>query len=103
MRLSLIFKKKQIFSIPFFAKQCTLFPLAVFLPSELTYLTEERIHAIFFSESDVMKIIKALNLNKTHSRDNVSVRMTKLCANSASHLLTLIFQNFLAAGTFATR
>ena len=32
-----------------------------------------------------------------------SVRMIKLCINTVAHLLTLIFQNSIAAGTFPTQ
>ena len=61
-------------------------------------MTEERT----FNESDVIKIIRALDVNKVHGHDNISVRMTKFCANAVVHSLTLIFQNTLAAGTFTT-
>ena len=84
----------------FFSKQCTLVWNSSVLPKELTYMTEERIHWITFSESDVIKIIRALNVNKAHWHDNISVRMIKLCANSVTHPLTVIFQNSLVAGMF---
>ena len=66
-------------------------------------MTEEGIHSITFSESDVIKIIRALHVNKTLGHDNVSVRITKLCTNSVAHSLTLMFQNFRAASTFVTK
>ena len=73
------------------------------LPSEFTYMTEGRIQSITFSESDVIKIIRTLDVNKAHGHDNISVRMIKLCINSVAHPLTLIFQNSMAAGTFPTQ
>ena len=73
------------------------------MPSEFTYMTEERIQSITFSESDVIKIIRTLDVNKAHGHDNISVRMIKLCINSVAHPLTLIFQNSMAAGTFPTQ
>ena len=42
------------------------------MPSESTYMTEERIQSVTFSESDVIKIIRALDVNKAHDRDNIS-------------------------------
>ena len=66
-------------------------------------MTEERIQSITFSESDVIKIIRTLDVNKAHGHDNISVRMIKLCINSVAHPLTLIFQNSMAAGTFPTQ
>ena len=65
-------------------------------------MTEERIQSINFSESDAIKLIKALDVNKAHSQDNISVRMIKLWTNYVAHPLTLTFQNSMAAGTFGT-
>ena len=95
-------EKAKIFN-SFFAKQCTLVSNYSVLPSEFTYMTEERMQSITLSESDVIKVIRALNVNKAHGQDNISVRMINLCTNSAAHPLTLIFQNSMAAGTFATQ
>ena len=71
--------------------------------SEFTYTTEQQIQSITFSESDVIKIIRTLDVNKAHGHDNISVRMIKLCINSVDHSLTLIFQNSMSAGTFPTQ
>ena len=95
-------EKTNIFN-SFFAKQCTLVSNSNDLTSEFTYMTEERIHSIAFSESDVITIIRALDINKTHDHDNISVRMIKLCTNTVAHPLTLVFQNSMPAGTFATQ
>ena len=73
------------------------------MPSEFTYMTEERIQSITFSESVVIKIIRALDVDKAHGHDDISVRMIKFSTNSVPHLLTLIFQNSMAAATFATQ
>ena len=73
------------------------------MPSEFAYMKEARIQSITFSESDVIKITRALDVNKAHGHDNISVKMIKLCTNSVAHPLTLIFRNSMAAGTFATR
>ena len=68
-------------------------------------MAEEHIHSITFSESDFIKIIRALDVNKVCVHDNILVRMIKLCTNSIAiaHPLTLIFQNSLDAGTWATQ
>ena len=47
-------EKPKIFNSSF-SKQCTLVSYSNVLPSEFTYLTEERIHSMTFSESDVIK------------------------------------------------
>ena len=95
-------EKASIFN-SFFGKQRTLASNNIVLPSEFTYMTEECIQSITFSESDFIKIIRALDGNKTHDYDNISVRMIKLCTNFIAHPLTLIFQNSMAACTFATQ
>ena len=73
------------------------------MPGEFAYMKEERIQSITFSEPDVIKITRALDVNKAHGHDNISVKMIKLCTNSVAHPLTLIFRNSMAAGTFATQ
>ena len=95
-------EKSNIFN-SFFANQCTLVSNNSVLPSEYTYMTKEHIQSITFTESDVIKIIRDLDVNKAHGHDNISIRMIKLCTYSVAHPLTLIFQNPMVAGTFATQ
>ena len=65
-------------------------------------MTKDRIiFTICFGESDVIKLIKALDVSKAHSYDGISVKMIKVCAHSVAHPLKLIFQNSLVAGIFA--
>ena len=51
-------------------------------------MMEERIQLITSSESDVIKTMRALDVNKALDHDNISVRMIKLCTNSVAHPLT---------------
>ena len=60
-------------------------------------------NSVLPSELDVIEIIRALDVNKAHGHDNISVRTIKLCTNSVAHPLSLIFQNSLAACIFATQ
>ena len=76
----------------FFAKQCTLVSNNSVLPSEFTYMTKECMQCITSSGTDVIKIRKVLDVNKAHGRDNISVIMIKICTNSVTHPLTLIFE-----------
>ena len=65
-------------------------------------MTKDRIiFTICFGKSDVIKLIKALDVSKAHGYDGISVKMIKVCAHSVAHPLTLIFQNSLVAGIFA--
>ena len=55
---------------------------------------------ICFDKSDAIKLIKALDISKAHGHDVILVKMIKICADSLTHLLKLIFQNSLVAGIF---
>ena len=83
VRLSLIFKKKEDIFNSFLAKQSALVSNNSALPNKITYMMEEKIHSVTFSESDVIKIIKVMNINKVHDHDNISFRMIKLCTYSS--------------------
>ena len=84
-------------------KQCRLVSKNRVLLGKFTSMTEERIYSITLSESDVVKIIRASDVNSVCGHDNILVRMIKLCTKHFAHLLTLIFQNSLASGTCATQ
>ena len=59
------------------------------------------IKTLCFCKSDVIKLIKAVDVSKAHGHDGISVEMIKICADSITHPLILIFQNSLVAGIFA--
>ena len=63
-------------------------------------MTKDRIETICFGKSDVIKLIKALDVSKAHVHDGISVKMIKICADSIAHPFILIFQNALVAGIF---
>ena len=63
----------------------------------------ERIQSMAFNESDAIKTKTAPDVTKAHGHGKISVRMIKFCTNSVTHPLTLIFQNCIAAGIFATQ
>ena len=64
-------------------------------------MIKDRIKTICFGKSEVTKLIKALDVSKTHGHDGISVKMIKICADAIAHPLTLIFQTSLVAGIFA--
>ena len=96
-----IFKKKLMFLTLFFAKQCSPIPSSSVLPAKISYMTKDCIKTLCFCKSDVIKLIKALDVSKAHGHDGISVKMIKICADSIAYSLTLIFQNSLVAGIFA--
>ena len=93
-------EKANVFN-SFFAKQCSPILSSSVLPAKISYMTKDRIKTICFGKSDVVKLIKALDISKAHGHDGISVKMIKICADSIAHPLTLIFQNSLVAGIFA--
>ena len=65
-------------------------------------MTKDRIiFTICFGKSDVIKLIKALDVSKAYGHDRIPVKMIKIYADATAHPLTLIFQNSLGAGIFA--
>ena len=47
------------------------------LPDKITYNSAARLISIKFANSDILKIIRSLNVNKAHGYDCISVRMIK--------------------------
>ena len=46
------------------------------------FLAQSRCISIDFNEDDVLKVIRALNIHKTHGHDDISIRMIKTCDKS---------------------
>ena len=69
----------------FFVNQCSLF-------SNNSVLSKCLI-SIYFSSSDIAKIISNLNPNKAHCLDMLSIQMIKLCGNSIFKPLSIIFND----------
>ena len=53
-----------------------------------------------FSDDDMFKIIKCLNINKVHGHDNISVRMIKICEKAIVKSLSVIYKNCINTGIF---
>ena len=47
------------------------------------------------TESDILSIIKSLDSTKAHGYDNLSIRMIKMCSESITLSLKIIFQESL--------
>ena len=59
----------------FFSKQCFLINNRSTLPTHMQYLTKNRLSSVTFSQDDIAKIIKNLDLGKAHGHDNISIRV----------------------------
>ena len=72
------FKEKANRFNEFFSGQCTPLDNASECPSQPIFVTNERLSSIVFDDKDIIKIIRALNINKSHGHDDISIRMIKI-------------------------
>ena len=84
--------KANIFN-KFFADQCTPLKNNSILPTNQIFLTQARLEFLEFNEGEILKIIRALNINKAHGHDDISIRMIKICDKSLLKPLTVLFKN----------
>ena len=90
-------QKASIFN-KFFASQCTPLQNSSSLPT--FYLrTDETLSSLNINDDDIFAI-KNLNPDKSHDRDNISIRMIKLCGKSIAYPLKLIFEASLQGVEF---
>ena len=61
------------------------------LSVKISYLARDCIHILCFGENDVLKLIKALAINKVYSHGISTTKIIKLCAHFIAQSLTLIF------------
>ena len=70
-----------------------------FLPSSLD-LEEARLKSINFSDNDILKIIRSLDINKAHGHDDISVRMVKICDDAIKKPLSIMYKNCIKTGIY---
>ena len=58
------------------------------------------IEDVFFSELEIVSIIRLLNSNKAHGWDGISIRMVKICDESIALPLKIIFDTALKSGSY---
>ena len=83
--------KANIFN-KFFADQCTPLKNNSSFPVNQIFLTQSRLTSLDFNEDELLKIITALNINKAHGHDDISIRMIKICHKSLIKPLTFLFK-----------
>ena len=49
------------------------------LPRLVVLNSKNSLSAINFDNDDIIKIIRSFNINKAYGRDNISIRMIKIC------------------------
>ena len=55
--------------------------------------TNNRHSSVVLDDQDIIKMIRALNINKTHGYDDISIRMKKICDSALVKPLSIIFNN----------
>ena len=82
--------KANIFN-KFFCDQCTPLDNTSSLPLTQSYLTNKRLTSVHFTEDDILKVVRALDINKAHGHDDISIRMIKMCDSAIIKPLALLF------------
>lgn len=70
------------------------------LTKEINYNYTARVNSINSDNSDILKSIRSLNINKTCWHDDISLRMIKLCDQSLVKLLPLILMGRIESGVY---
>ena len=70
------------------------------LPCFFEFYSQSRLSSLNIIEDDILKIVRALNSNKAHGHDEISVRMIKICDEELVKTLSLIYKNCIDTGIF---
>ena len=84
----------------FFASKCTPLNNGSTLPHLLSNAPTVELSSFQFNDQDILKIIRALHVNKAHGCDDISIRMIKICDQSIVKPLSIIYRNCLNTGIF---
>ena len=83
----------------YFASQCTPIKNGSKLPN-FSYKTDKILTSFDVKDDDILPIIKNLNVDKAHGWDQLSIRMIKICGDSITFPLQLIFKSMINEGLF---
>ena len=84
----------------FFASKFTLLNNGSTLPHSLSNAPAVELSSFQFNDQDILKIIRALNVNKAHGCADISIRRIKICDQSIVKPLSIIYQRCLNTDTF---
>ena len=93
------FENAELFS-SFFSEQCPLINNGNSLPTQIQYLTNNRLSSITFSQNDIAKIFWNLDSGKVRSGNDISIRMLKICGPASLKPLAIIFKQCVDTGNF---
>ena len=75
--------------------------LLTLLPSLLNLNFTSNLYVINFTDDDVFKIMRSLNINKAHCHYDISIRMIKICDKAMLALLSITHKNCIDTGMFS--
>ena len=96
------FKTKGNYFNIFFNQKCTAISTDSSTSSSVNLATNETVTKINFDEQLISKLIVALNPNKAHGHDGLSIRMLQMGSDSISKPPSIVFRNCLKAVYFPT-
>ena len=96
------FKTKANYFNRFFNQQCTAISTDSSIPSSVNLATNEAVITVNFDEQLISKLIVALNPNKAHGHDGLSIRMLQMGSSNGISKSLSIFRNCLKAAYFLT-
>ena len=83
------FKSKVNYFSWFFNQQCTAISVDSSIPFSVNFPTNETVNTINFDEQLISKLIVALNPNKAHGYDGLSIRLLNIVSKSLNNILGL--------------
>ena len=84
----------------YFSNQCSVTDNSCKLPMDQALYTTSLLRSFDIKESDILNILKSLDVNKAHGHDDISIRMLNLSQKSILKPLRLIFENCLRTRLF---
>ena len=84
----------------FFADKCTSIQNNSVIPNFIECKLMNRLTSIAFNDESILKIIRALDVNKAHGEHghDISIQMIKFCDKSIISAISLIYQNCIDSG-----
>ena len=70
------------------------------LPHSLSNTPTIELYSFQFNDQDLLKITRALHVNKAHGCDDISFCTTKVCDQSIVKHLSIVYQNCLNTDAF---
>ena len=93
------FKEKTNLFNSFFASQCTPVSSSSVLP-DFSFHTNTHLNSFSVTEKDILAINKLLDPNKSYGLSNTSIKMIKMCGESLTLPLKMIFEAALYDDAF---